>query len=78
MTERALQWETVPRDTKASICRARECGKTIYFIERPRKGKPGMARVPVDCDVEGGVTPDSFSDGRGVNHFQTCCAHEDF
>jgi hypothetical protein len=34
--------------------------------------------VPVDCDVKGGSAPDSLSDGRGVNHFQTCCASEDF
>lgn len=71
------QWETVPHNTPASTCtgkrRGGTCEQTVYWIERPKKGgKPGMARIPVDCDVEGGQSPDSLQDGRGVSHFQTC------
>jgi hypothetical protein len=75
MTE---QWETVPAGARSSQCRGEGCGKTVFWIERPRKGKLGTARVPVDCDVPGGVSPDSLTPGRGVNHFQTCVAAEDF
>lgn len=78
MTERPLQWETVPKGTRSSTCRGEGCGRQIYWIERPRKGKPGTARVPVDCDVAGGSAPDSITDGRGINHFQNCVASEDF
>jgi len=66
------QWETVPKGTNASRCRGETCGREVYWIERPRKSKPGTARIPVDCDVEGGSSPDSLQDGRGVSHFQTC------
>lgn len=78
MAERALQWEDVPKGTRSSRCSSPDCGKQIYWIERPRKGKPGTARVPVDCDVAGGIAPDSMTPGRGLNHFQTCVAAEDF
>lgn len=77
MTERQIQWETVPKGTEAATCRGHKrpggtCKATIYYVERPRKGKPGTARVPVDCSVPGGSTPDSLSDGKGVNHFTNC------
>jgi hypothetical protein len=71
-------WEIVPKGTQASICSGHRkpggsCKARIFWIERPRAGKkPGMARVPVDCDVQDGSEPDSLSDGRGVNHFTTC------
>lgn len=74
-----LQWETVPAGTQPSRCRAKECGQEIFWIEREsRSKKGGIVRVPVDCDVAGGSAPDSFSPGRGVNHYQTCCAADQF
>lgn len=75
---RAPRWEIVPKGTPMSVCQGHKkpggtCHAVIYWIERPRAGgKPGTARVPVDCDVEGGVTPDSLTDGVGVSHFATC------
>jgi len=73
-----MDWEIVPKGTPRSRCRSPECGKDIYWIERPRKNKPGTARVPVDCDVPGGEFPDSFSAGKGVSHFKTCVAANEF
>lgn len=75
MTE--VRWEVVPRGTKEAVCNGHRkeggsCRAPIYWIERPRVGKPGIARVPVDCDVAGGSAPDSMSEGRGVIHYQTC------
>lgn len=78
MTERAPQWEVVPKGTRKSVCRGTGCGAEIYWIERPRRGKPGTARVPVDCDVMGGSAPDSMQDGKGVNHYQACVAAREF
>lgn len=71
------RWETVPKGTRAATCQGHRkaggtCRATIYWIERPRVGKPGTARIPVDCDVDGGATPDSMNDGKGVSHFTTC------
>jgi hypothetical protein len=75
-------WETVPAGTPRANCRHPNCRAPIYWIERPRMrmGKPigGVARVPVDCDVEGGALPDSMNPGRGVNHFTTCEAADEF
>lgn len=76
MTEQ--RWETVPKGTRESKCRGVNCGKTIYWIERARIGKPGTARIPVDCDVAGGSSPDSMSAGLGVSHFSTCADAKDF
>lgn len=76
--DRPLQWETVPKGTRSARCSGETCRRVIYWIERPRRGKPGTARVPVDCDVDGGSAPDSMSDGRGVNHFQMCIDAVDF
>lgn len=77
MAEREIAWETVPKGTQPATCGGHKkpggsCRAEIYWIERPRKGKPGTARVPVDCDVPGGVTPDDMVDGKGVSHFTTC------
>ena len=73
----------VPKGTPASRCRAEACRQEIYWVERPkmRKGQPvpgQTARIPVDCAVDGGQTPDSLQDGRGVNHFGTCVAANEF
>lgn len=67
----------VPAGARPSRCRGENCGRTIYYVERPkmRKGQPvpgQTARIPVDCDVPGGSSPDSLSEGRGVNHFTNC------
>lgn len=77
------RWETVPAGTRESTCnghlRGGECRAAIYWIERPRAGgKPGTARIPVDCDVPGGSAPDSMSPGQGVSHFGTCPDAESF
>jgi hypothetical protein len=77
MSERAIRWEAVPKGTRATVCTGHRkpggtCRAQIYWIERPRVGKPGTARVPVDCDVPGGSTPDAMNGGRGVSHFTTC------
>jgi hypothetical protein len=55
-----------------------DCYAHVYWIERPRSGKPGTYRMPVDCDVVGAAHPDSLTDGRGVNHFTTCPNANDF
>lgn len=84
MTEskkRAAQFFTVPAGTRASQCTGPSCTATIYWI-RTTRGR----RMPVDCDVEGGMRPsskqdprqlDAFGagarqDGRGRSHFETC------
>lgn len=77
MAERAVVFEIVPKGTEPSTCKGHTklggtCSAEIYWIERPRKGKPGTARVPVDCEVEGGEAPDAFTEGKGVSHFSTC------
>lgn len=74
---------TVPKGSRGSQCRGPNCRKTIYWVERPkmRKGQPvpgQTARVPVDCDVDGGSSPDSLSEGRGVNHFTNCVDAKNF
>lgn len=68
---------TVPAGSRPTRCRGASCGATIYYVERPkmRKGQPvpgQTARIPVHCDVPGGATPDSLSEGRGVSHFTDC------
>lgn len=69
------QWEVVPKGTPSASCRWAPCTATVYWIERKsrQRGKEHQTvRVPVDCDVEGGSSPDSLTPGRGVNHYQTC------
>lgn len=83
MPERALQWATVPKGTQPSRCRADACRAVIYWVERPRmrNGQPvagQTSRTPIDCSVAGGSEPDSMTDGKGVNHFQTCVAADEF
>lgn len=74
----ATRWETVPAGTQASVCTGHRrpggtCSAEIFWIERPPVGAPRLtARVPVDCSVPGGQTPDSLSAGKGVSHFTTC------
>jgi len=81
--KRAPQFFTVPAGTPAKQCKSETCAKVIYWITT----KAGR-RMPVDCDVEGGVRPtpiydprqlDAFKapgqvthDGRGRSHFETC------
>lgn len=72
------QWRDVPKGTPVSACKGKDCGAPIYWTEQPRKNKPGTSRIPVDCDVDGGQSPDSLQDGKGVSHFQTCPNAGDF
>lgn len=70
---------TVPKDARATRCRGADCGEVVYWVERPRAGaKPGVVRIPVHCDVPGGVEPDAFTEGKGVNHFTDCPNARDF
>jgi hypothetical protein len=62
---------TVPAGTEAAQC-PRGCGMEIYWVERRRATGPGTVRIPIECGVLGGATPDSLSCGRGVNHFELC------
>lgn len=64
-------WFDVPGGTPAAECRS--CSAEIYWITTPA-GK----RMPVDCDVDGGYSPDATRgpaldpNGHGVSHFATC------
>lgn len=83
MPDRPVEFITVPAGTKESRGRAAACRAPIYWVERPkmRKGQPvpgQTARSPVDCAVLGGQEPDSLSSGRGVSHFTTCEAADEF
>lgn len=79
---RPLQWEDVPAGTPPSICTGHQkpdgsCMAEVYWITRSRmkQGRPipgTSTRVPVDCDITGGSRPDSWTAGRGVNHYGTC------
>lgn len=60
------------------------CTASIYWAKNEASGR----RMPIDCDVEGGVRPSSYAndptqqglfgdepaahDGRGISHFFTC------
>lgn len=43
------------------------CDATIYFVVTS-----GRKRMPVRCDVEGGVPPTAIFTGRGLSHFSDC------
>lgn len=71
---KTTQWFTVPAGTPASECRG--CKQTVYWIitESDR-------RMPVNCDVPGGLRPVRFlatggatarDNGRGTSHFIDC------
>ena len=88
MSERPVVFEVVPKGTNPSRCRGAGCDRDdIYWIERrstakkyakvPDHQRPTV-RVPVDCAVPGGQEPDSLTDGRGVSHFTTCVAADEF
>ncbi len=67
------QWITVPAGTPSAECRG--CKATVYWIvtENDR-------RMPVNCDVPGGLRPIRFTgggatmkdNGRGLSHFADC------
>lgn len=72
--KKAPQFFDVPAGTPARECEG--CKATIYWIVTS-SGK----RMPVDCDVDGGVRPHRINGvlggeekvgGRGVSHFATC------
>lgn len=67
-------WFDVPAGTLESRCRS--CRRVVFWIVTDA-GK----RMPVDCDVAGGMPPaaadrgalpSSLAAGRGVSHFATC------
>lgn len=63
---------TIPKGTEPARC-PRGCGMTVFWIEQKRAGHAhGVARIPVDTSPIDGAEPDSWSDGRGVNHFVAC------
>lgn len=68
----APQFFIVPAGTAPSECRG--CKATIYWIVTE-----ASRRMPVNCDVEGGVRPrrwatgeSSTGSGRGISHFVDC------
>lgn len=77
----APQMFVVPAGTASSECRG--CKATVYWVvtEHDR-------RMPVNCDVEGGLRPSRFrggsmnatasGDGRGISHFVDCPAAGQF
>lgn len=64
---------TIPAGTEESRC-PRGCGATVYWIESKRAGGKGIVRLPVDTSGTEGSTPDSWSEGKGRNHFEVCTA----
>ena len=70
------QFLTVPAGTSWSKC-PRRCGAEVYWIERKRESGVWTVRIPVDCAVMGGSSPDGLSSGRGVNHFSLCDAEDE-
>lgn len=74
----------VPIGTQPSKCRGTGCGATIYFVRTPRG-----SMMPIDCDhctkecchpTEGAPLFGEVDDspGRGVPHFATCPAADEF
>ena len=68
---KTTQWFTVPAGTPATECRG--CRQTVYWIITA-----AGHRMPVNCDVEGGLRPVRFGgveakdNGRGISHFVDC------
>ena len=71
---KAPQFFVVPARTARAECEG--CKATVYWITTD-----AGHRMPVDCDVDGGVRPSSgtaplggvqYYAGRGVAHFITC------
>jgi hypothetical protein len=64
-------WFDVPAGTRAAECRT--CHATVFWITTANDRK-----MPVDCEVDGGMQPSRNAggrgavDGRGVSHFATC------
>lgn len=68
---RAPVFFTVPPNARAERCRG--CPADIYWV-RLESGKS----MPVDVNVEGGQKPTASYAGRGVSHFATCPAAQNF
>lgn len=65
----AKDFYDVPAGAAEKPCRLKDCERTFFWIDSPKN--PGK-RIPVDCDVEGGVRPTATEPGRGISHFKTC------
>jgi hypothetical protein len=70
----------VPKGTRQTTCKGRDCHAPIYWIEIQRTGrKTGITRMPIDCAALPECSePDSLSAGRGINHFEVCPNADDF
>jgi hypothetical protein len=64
---------TIPKGTAPAQC-PRGCGVEVYWIEAPRSGGIGTARLPIDTTPKGCSEPDSLSVGHGVNHSAICAS----
>lgn len=71
-----LEYVTVPKGSRATECRGKDCRAVIYWIERPsrnRKTPDKVVKVPVDCAADDQCyAPSLTADGLGLNHFQNC------
>ena len=69
--KKAPQFFDVPAGTPAAECSG--CKQTVYWIVTAAGN-----RMPVNCDVEGGLRPVRFGggaakdNGRGISHFVDC------
>jgi hypothetical protein len=59
-----MDWIDVPRDARQAECK--RCRQECYWVDVAGRW------TLVNTDVDGGVPPDAFQDGRGVNHHQEC------
>lgn len=73
---KGLTWIPVPHDATPETCAGPHCGQTIYKVPHPATGN----RVPVRCDIEGGIWPDPLAEvnGRGLSHFADCPDRDNF
>lgn len=77
-----MRFYDIPKGTEKKKC-PRHCGGDVYWIETPRSQPSnagsgttrvarGVVRMPIDADIDSGEHPDSFTGGRGCNHFDVC------
>lgn len=78
----------VPAGHHSSRCRGSACGAIVYWL------RDGERAVPVDCSIDGGITPSETADasqidllsgdapeirdGRGVHHMTVCPCKAEF
>jgi hypothetical protein len=65
---------TIKKGTEEAVCK--RCKSPVYWTEQKRTdGGVGTMRLPIDTNTIGGAEPDSFSDGKGINHLKVCNAN---